>query len=346
MRAAVLRRPGDLVIDDMPEPSCPSGGAVVRVVACAVCPSDIKMARAGHRDLSYPRILGHEVVGVVERSDASGPFAEGDLVQVWPGIACGTCMPCRRGQDNMCDHQGIIGFNRDGGFAERMAVPAETVRRGGVNIVPPGLDPAMASLTEPLACCVHGQDAASLTSEDRVVVHGAGPMGLMHTALAASRGASVLVLEPEQGRRELALRMGADRTADPLVEDIPSVIEEWTGGRGADVALLATPHVRIDDALLRTMAPRGRICAFSGLPRSDPEVRMDLNLLHYRELMLVGAYGCTSASNTQALRLLGEKGVDLLPLMTERMPLGSIERAFGLIEQRKAFKCVITEFTR
>jgi L-iditol 2-dehydrogenase len=102
----------------------------------------------------------------------------------------------------------------------------------------------------------------------------------------------------------------------------------------------------MDDALLRTMAPRGRICAFSGLPRNDPEVRMDINLLHYRELSLVGAYGCTSGSNAKALRLLVSGEVDLLPLMTERMPLGSIERAFDLIEQRKAFKCVITEFTR
>jgi L-iditol 2-dehydrogenase len=282
----------------------------------------------------------------VERSDAPGPITDGDIVQVWPGIACGTCMPCRRGQDNLCDRQGIIGFNRDGGFAERMAVPAETVQRGGVNIVPPGLDPAVATLTEPLACCVHGQDAASLTAGDRVVVHGAGPMGLMHTVLAASKGAATLVLEPEQGRRELALRMGADRVADPSEGAVGEVIEEWTNGRGADVAILATPHVRMDDALLRTMAPRGRICAFSGLPRNDPEVRMDINLLHYRELSLVGAYGCTSGSNAKALRLLVSGEVDLLPLMTERMPLGSIERAFDLIEQRKAFKCVITEFTR
>lgn len=340
----MLRGPGDLAIDDMPEPGCPSGGALIRVVACAVCPSDIKMARSGHRDLSYPRILGHEVVGVVERSDAPAMVSEGDLVQVWPGIACGTCVPCLRGQDNLCDRQGIIGFNQDGGFAELMAVPAGTVQRGGVNVLPQGLDPALASLTEPLACCVHGQDAASLSPGDRVVVHGAGPMGLMHAALAAGKGASVLVVEPEQGRRELALRMGAERAADP--RDLPSIIEDWTKGRGADVAILATPHVKVDDALLRTMAPRGRICAFSGLPRSDPTVRMDINLLHYRELVMLGAYGCTSASDTKALRLLAGGTVDLRPLITERMPLGSIERAFDLIERRSAFKCVITEFTR
>ncbi len=335
-----------MAIVDMPEPECPVGGAVIRVVACAVCPSDIKMARTGHRDLSYPRILGHEVVGVVEGSDASPSMVEGDLVQVWPGIACGTCIPCRRGQDNMCDRQGIIGFNRDGGFAERMAVPAETVRRGGVNVIPQGLDPALASLTEPLACCVHGQDAAALSAADRVVIHGAGPMGLMHAALAASKGAPCLVIEPEQGRRELALRMGAERTADPQEEDVASAIMDWSMGRGADVAILATPHVKVNDALLRTLAPRGRICVFSGLPRSDPEVRMDINLLHYRELTMVGAYGCTSASNTKALHMLAGGEVDLMPLLTERLPLGSLEKAFGLIERRKAYKIVITELTR
>jgi L-iditol 2-dehydrogenase len=94
------------------------------------------------------------------------------------------------------------------------------------------------------------------------------------------------------------------------------------------------------------MAPRGRVCAFSGLPKDDSQGTIDFNLLHYRELTLVGAYGCTSASDAEALRLLASGEVDLRPLISRRMPLGSIEAAFRLIEEREALKCVIDDLTR
>ncbi|MDW5562295.1 MAG: alcohol dehydrogenase catalytic domain-containing protein [Methanomassiliicoccus sp.] len=341
----MLRGPQDLAVVEINEPTCPPGGAVIRVSACAVCPTDIKMARVGQRDLSYPRVLGHEVVGMVEISDSS-MLAIGDLVQVWPGIACGRCPSCLKGQDNMCSSQGILGFNRDGGFAERMAVPAEIIAGHGVNRVPKCMDPAVAALTEPLACCVHGQDMAAVKSGDHVAIFGGGPMGLMHAALAARSGAPAFVVEPDGSRRELALRMGAERVSDPEGEDALEAILEWTRGRGADVAILATPMVRVDDRLLRAMAPRGRICAFSGLPRDDPRETVDLNLLHYRELSLVGAYGCTSASDAKAIGILAKGGIDLRPLITRRMPLGSIEEAFRSIEERQALKCVIDDLTR
>jgi L-iditol 2-dehydrogenase len=332
-------------VEDLDEPVCPEGGAVIRVDACAVCPTDIKMARVGQRDLSYPRVLGHEVVGVVAES-GSPDLAEDVRVQVWPGIACGRCASCLRGQDNLCSSQGIIGFNRDGGFAEWMAVPQETIARGGVNLVPDSMDPVVATLTEPLACCVHGQKAASVAADDRVVIFGSGPMGLMHTALKARTGCGAMVIEPERERREMARRMGAERVVDPFEEGVGAAVIEWTAGRGADVAILATPKVRADDHLLRIMAPRGRVCAFSGLPRDDPRISVDINALHYRELTVVGAYGCSSRSNAEALALLVKEEVNLAPLISGRMPLGGIETAFALIEQRKALKCVIDDLTR
>ncbi len=345
MRAATLWGPGEMSVSEVEEPRCPPGGALLRVTACAVCPTDIKMARVGQRDLSYPRILGHEVVGKVEASgDVS--LTTGDEVQVWPGIACGQCPSCLLGLDNLCAHQGIIGFNHDGGFAELMAVPALTVVRRGINVLPKGADPALVTLTEPLACCVHGQNAASVTARERVLIFGAGPMGLMHAALARRRGASVLIAEPDPERRVLAVSMGAEVAVDPVEENLPDAVAEWSAHRGADVALLATPQVRVDDELLRMMAPRGRICAFSGLPKSDPRISVDVNQLHYRELSLVGAYGCTSASNAEAFGLIARNEVDLRPLVSQRLPLSSIEEAFRVIEERRALKCVIDDLSR
>jgi L-iditol 2-dehydrogenase len=284
-------------------------------------------------------------VGAVEVTD-SEKLRSGEIVQLWPGIACGRCPSCLKGQDNMCSAQGILGFNRDGGFAERMAVPREIIAGRGVNPLPDDMDPVVATLTEPLACCVHGQRMASVSPGDRVAVFGSGPMGLMHAALASSAGAEVMVIEPDQGRRDLARSMGAELAADPSERPTGIAIAEWTGGRGADVAILATPKVRVDDDLLRAMAPRGRICAFSGLSRNDPGISIDLNLVHYRELSLVGAYGCTSASDTAALEILASGEVDLGPLISARLPLGRIEDAFRSIEERSALKCVIDDLTR
>ena len=140
--------------------------------------------------------------------------------------------------------------------------------------------------------------------------------------------------------------MGAERDVDPAGEDVGAAIADWTDGQGADVAILATPKVRVDDQFLGAMAPRGRICVFSGLPRDDPRTSMDLNALHYRELYLVGAYGCTSGSDREALALLAAGEIDLRPLISRRMPLGSIEEAFRMIEERKALKCIIDDLTR
>jgi L-iditol 2-dehydrogenase len=246
----------------------------------------------------------------------------------------------------MCSHQGIIGFNHDGGFAELMAIPSGTIARGGVNVVPSRVDAAMVSLTEPLACCVHGQRAAKVSDGDVVVIFGGGPMGLMHAALCKMRECPTMVVEPDMDRRGMAMLMGAERVVDPTKASVPEEIAAWTSHRGADVAILATPQVRVDDGLMNMMAPRGRICAFSGLPRTEPWSTVDLNLLHYRELAVIGAYGCTSDSDREALKLLVRGEIDLSPLISQRMPLGEIENAFKLIEERQALKCVIDDLTR
>lgn len=336
----MLSSPGELAVREVEDPSCPPGGLLIEVEACAVCPSDLKMAREGHRDLTYPRILGHEVVGRVVEAAPSLSFREGERVQVWPGLACEACPACRAGDDNMCPEQGILGFNRDGGFAQLMAVPAGTARRG-VNRVPPHLAPPAASLTEPLACCVHAQHLCAVDRDDLVLITGAGPMGLLHLMLARSRGARAVVAEPDPARRRLAEELGAEATVDPGSEALaPAVV----AGRGADVALLATPAADLD-AVLRGMAPRGRVCLFSGLPRAQPP-RADLNLVHYRELAVVGAYGCTSASDREALGLIASGAVAAERLITMETSLERVEEGFRHVERREGLKCVVTRFGR
>lgn len=342
MKAAVLEGPGCLAVRELNEPVCPPGGALVEVEACAICPSDIKMARVGHRDLTYPRVLGHEVAGVVLEADPSLGVVPGARVQVWPGLACGACPACRQGADNMCQSQGILGFNQDGGFAQRMAVPAECAQRGGMNLIPPGLSSTVASLAEPLACCVHAQRSAEVGPEDVVIIFGAGPMGLLHTMLARSHGAVPLVVDPLKERRELALDMGAEVSVSPDDDSLLNDVRSLTP-RGANVAILATPQASLD-AVLDLMAPRGRVCLFSGLPRGGSSREVDLNALHYRELSLLGSYGCTSRSTTTALGLIAEGRVQAGRLITQEVSLTDLEKGFRHIEGREGLKSVVTEF--
>ena len=339
MRAAMLSSPGELSIREVEDPPCPEGGALVRVEACAICPSDIKMFRRGHRDLSYPRILGHEAVGRLVEVDTPHAPPAGSRVQIWPGLVCGECLSCRAGHDNMCVEQGVFGFNRDGGFAQYMAVPPESLSRG-LNVVPTGVGADVASLTEPLACCVHAHDVCRVAEGDDVLIIGGGPMGLLHAMLALSRGARPIVVEPMGSRRALARRIGADvlGPSDDLTKDVVELT-----GQGADVAMLATPVADIP-GVVRAMAPRGRLCVFSSLPGGDDARPIDMGRLHYRELTLVGAYGCTSRSNRQALDLISWGAVDAARLITMETDLEHLDDGFRHIEGREGLKCVITSF--
>lgn len=238
----------------------------------------------------------------------------------------------------MCSSQGIFGFNRDGGFAELMAIPPESVEKG-LNVVPDGVSSDVASLTEPLACCVHAQKLCRTAENDNVLIIGAGPMGLLHSMLSMTRGARSIVIEPMEERRKLASQLGADvlEPSSAVADDVLSI----TSGRGADVAILATPSADVAE-VMRAMAPRGRVCVFSGLPQDAAMRPVDLNQLHYRELRLVGAYGCTSRSDRMALELIASGAIDAGRLITKKICLKQLGEGFRHVEEREGLKCVIT----
>ena len=356
MKAALLKSPGVMELEDLPAPECPPGGALLKIVACAVCGTDVKMLQQGHRDLAYPRILGHEIVGRIVEIDRAGGLKEGNLCQVWPGIACGSCGPCLRGADNRCRNIKIMGFNFDGGFAEYMALPEPSLSRGA-NLLPENFDPALAALAEPLACCINGQELTGVSEGDVVLIYGAGPIGALHVLLAELKGAGkVIILEtlPERIREiekhtcarvidlsnELSIDPSIDQSTDRS-NDLERIIQSETGGAGVDVILTATPKVKMDSSQLRLLAPGGRICIFSGPRQGFYEEQIDLRSMHYRELMIVGAYGCSSRQNRQALELLTTGKIRADWIVTKRTSLSCIEDAFSHSSQRAGLKSVV-----
>ncbi len=340
MKAAVLKAPGVLELEDLPDPECPKGGALIKVEACSVCGTDVKMLQKGHRDLAYPRVLGHEIVGTISEIYGDASAAPGDLVQVWPGIACGKCRPCLRGRDNECEKMRILGFNQDGGFAELMALPGESISRG-MNLIADHANIDTISLAEPLACCINGQELTRVSRGDVVLIIGGGPIGCLHALLAEQRGAEIIIIAEKLENRVRRIKQHTNYQAIDASESPKDVITAETAGKGVDVILMATPEVKVDNSLLKMLTPGGRICIFSGPRPEDCEEVIDLRSMHYRELTMVGAYGCSSRQNRMAVELLSSGKIKADWIMTKRTSLSKISDAFDHASERKGMKSVV-----
>ena len=251
------------------------------------------------------------------------------------------CRPCLRENDNQCESMKILGFNRDGGFADLVALPKESISRG-MNLIDRRIHELdVISLAEPLACCLNGQELTAVCEGDVVLIIGGGPIGCLHAVLADLRGAEkIIVAEKLENRIGKIKRHTACRVLDAFLPLQEAIFEE-THGKGVDVILMATPEVEIDNSLLKLLAPGGRICIFSGPRSGDYEKTIDVRSMHYRELTLVGAYGCSSRQNKQAVQLLASGALDVNWIITKRTTLENIGEALDHSSERRGLKAVI-----
>jgi L-iditol 2-dehydrogenase len=339
MKAAVLEKPGKLAIRELSDPSCPPGGVVVKVLAANVCSTDHHMWEKGHPALECPRILGHEIAGVVEEvSKEVDGFKRGDKVQVYPGISCGVCRFCRHGRENLCSSIKILGFTLDGGFAQYLALPREAVEQGGLNRLDYQLSMTEAAMAEPLACCLNGLERVALQEGETVVILGAGPMGCLFAMVAKRQGSGKVILLEKDSARISQARLGLE--VDLLDANKVEAVMELTGGLGADVVVTCFKEAALEYPLLELVAPGGRVLMFSGISQDKGVVPTDLNAVHYRELALIGAYGCTSVQCQRALDLMGE-GLDVNWLISQRVNLNGLEESFSALSSKEAMKICV-----
>lgn len=345
MLAAVYHGPNDLRVEDAPLPRISPGELLVRVSSASICGTDLRIFHGSHR--MYPpgtvRIPGHEVVGVIAAvgSGLDG-FETGQRVFIAPNMGCGHCEQCISGDNNLCANYDAIGVTIDGGFAEYLRVPSNAVLQGNIIPVSESVDPAVAALIEPFACVLRGQNALHIKAGEVVLVIGAGPIGVMHTKLARARGAGrVIVSEPLANRLEQVRQMGADRAVNPLAEDLAGVVKDESGGRGADVIVVAAPVHAAQEGALSLAAIGGRINFFGGLPKDRPTIQLDSNLVHYKELVLTGTTACSTHDCRQAARIINAGLVDLSDLVSQRFPLKNAVEAFEAAEDRNSLKIVI-----
>jgi L-iditol 2-dehydrogenase len=343
MRVARLHAPGDLRMEDVPVPEPNAGEVTIRVRSCSTCGTDAKIFHHGHNHISLPRVLGHEIAGeIVEVTPEVSGWSTDDRVQVIAAIPDGVCPYCRRGQETVCENLESIGYQYDGGFAEVMLLPGKVLDRDGLNRIPDHVPFEQASLTEPLACVLNGQEIAGVGEGDVVVVIGAGPIGCLHVRLARARGAAeVILVDVNRRRLDLAARVEPDDLLDASKEDPVDAVRKATDGRGADVVITAAGAGQAQEQALEMAARRGRVSLFGGLPRDNPVISFDSNLVHYQELFVVGAYGSAPHHNREALGLISSGAVPVADLITHRLPLDGVHQAIDIVTSGEGLKVVI-----
>jgi threonine 3-dehydrogenase len=327
-----------VTITDVPEPSIGDDDVLVRVEATSICGSDLAIYE--WRDwvaarMKTPRIVGHEFCGTVE---AVGTRVErvrpGDFIAAETHVADGTCHQCLVGESHVCENVEILGFDREGCWAELAAIPAANAW-----VTDRAMSLEVASIQEPFGNAVHAASVAPLRDQV-VLVTGCGPIGLFCIGIARAGGASrVIASDVNDYRIELGRRMGADAVIDSRR---PAALEEMleAGGRGFDVALEMSGSDRAIDQALHALRPGGHL-SLLGLPLAP--VTIDLNdLVIQKGVTVHGIFGRRIWETwEETRRLLGEGRVDVAPMITHRMALDDVEEAIALLERGESGKIVM-----
>ena len=340
MKRALLKQIGELAVVKTSRPSLPPGGILVAMEAVAICRTDIKMVRRGHKDLAYPRVLGHEGVGVIVESE-NPLFETGVRVAVYPGSYCGTCNACKSGHTGRCGALHIYGFNEDGFF--QTIIPFAEEEAKSLVPIPLHLKNEDAVLAEPLACCLSAVDKFKQISKGAALIVGAGAMGSLFAALLQSEGWDCVIVADRDPRRlagelpegVMPLDVSRANVTERLREmkiasEIDLIIPACSGG-------LSWPFWDV-------MKPGGCVSLFSGTDGEKSLIPVDINRLHYREITLAGSYGCYKKDFDRALGMLAGGEVDVSFLNTRRIPLTDIMKGMEMVEGHETKKVIIDRF--
>jgi len=343
LKAALYYGPGDLRVEEVPEPQMEPGGILGRVKACAICGSDLKGYLKGNPRIRPPQVVGHEFVAeVVAVGDGVTEFSPGDRFTMAPSIPCGRCRLCRSGRGNLCPDLKPMACHYPGAFAEYVAVPAHAVALGHALEVPEAVSDEAGCLAEPLSCAVNAQEIAGVSLGDTVVIVGAGPLGCLHAELARARGASrVIITQRSRPRQELARRFAVDEVVDAGAGDQVEQVRELTDGLGADVVIVTAPDPGIQGRALEMARKGGVVCLFAGLPGDLARITVNSRFIHYGQVSLVGASDSTPRHVALALRLLEAGCISTEKLITHRLSLDDIITGYEFVRGGEALKVLI-----
>jgi len=340
MRAVVktAAEPGAIELRRVPIPQIGPREVLVRVKAAAVCGTDIHIRRWNawaRARVQPPVILGHELAGEVVEVGAEVTAAKvGDRVTAETHFACHTCEICREGNGHVCPNTRLVAVHFDGCFAEYMAVPEELVFVYNNPAVPW----EQLALMEPFGAAVHAVMDVSPAVKS-VAIIGAGPLGQMGLLTAKLAGAAkIIVMEPNAARAATAKQLGADLVVDPVSEDPVAAVRAATNGYGVHVAIDFSGNMTGITAAMKYLRPEGQLTCVA-LP--DDPIPVDIASFGYRGCSIHGIAGRRLFDTWEQMRGLLDRGIDLAPIITHKLPLEEFEQAMDLTEQGKCTKCVL-----
>jgi threonine dehydrogenase-like Zn-dependent dehydrogenase len=295
---------GKLEVRDLPRPSLADGEVLVRVSNCGICGSELETFKTRNERRRPPLVMGHEFCGFVEQvRRTQGSWVEGDQVIAHALVHCGECVPCRRGDTNLCINRQLFGMHRPGAFAEYVAVPERALIP-----CPQGLSSETAVFAEPLANGLNAMRQGAAQRKSRVVVIGAGPIGLM-CALAAKQvyKSNVVVADLVPQRLDAARRVGADLTVNVLHQDLVHEIRDYWGGGNAEFAIDAVGSAETKSLSLDLIEPGG-MAVWVGLHQD--KISFDSYALTLAQKSIGGSYSGSSDDLRQAAQLLASGILD------------------------------------
>lgn len=355
MLAALLYGKEDLRLESVADPVPSVGEVVIQVTAATTCGTDLKVwRRGGHaRMLKPPTLFGHEAAGqIVAVGSGVENWQVGDRVVPNNSGPCMKCFFCQRLEYSLCPN---LTWN-NGTFAEYLKIPAPIVQHNMLK-VPDDLPDEMASMTEPLACVLHGVARSNLKADNRVVVLGDGAIGLMFVGVLANRASEVILFGGNDERLEIGKKLGASKTFNyhrlsdraqsgsnqvegGISGNIPDVVRDLTEGWGADIVIEATGVPSVWETAIACARPGATVNLFGGCPK-DTNITVNTEQLHYNELTLKGVFHNTPRYVREALSLLALRTIPFELLVSDRRPLKDLEQVFRDMGDRKVIKVAI-----
>jgi len=333
LKALIYTKPYCFEYSDFPDPVVGDDEVLIRVKACGICGSDVQgfTGKTGRR--IPPLIMGHEAAGIVEDVGKNvGNFKKGDRVCFDSTVYCNKCQPCRKGFYNRCEKRQVLGvstpqFRRHGAFAEYVAVPWWIVSK-----IPENMSFIQAALLEPASIGTHAANRAPVSTDDTVLVIGAGTIGLFILQAARIRGAArVIVADINEFRLAVAKKLGADKVINPLKSDLREMVFSQTENKGADVTFEAVGYAKTFFDGVSATRTGGHLVAVGNLEKT---AEFNLQELVARELTFTGSYA-SSGEFRECIELVASGKINVEPLISDVLPLEDGPDAFDRLLNAK-----------
>jgi L-iditol 2-dehydrogenase len=339
VKAAVIKGPGVIGIEEVAKPSPKAGEILLKVEMSALCGTDQRVL-SGDKNADV-KIIGHEISGIIEELGAGVTgYKPGERHAIVTVIGCGHCPMCEQHRENLCENTfKAIGYAFDGGFAEYMIMPAQGVKQGCLVPLPDTMSAALGTMLEPLSCCVSGLRYLPLNQARQVVVIGAGIIGVMNGLVAKAMGAKEIILMNRSGNRlELMKKLGIP--FDHFVDMSQHNPEEWvknhTRGRGVDAVIISASDKSLVSPSLRMLCRGGHLSLFAGFNKNEPIEPIDVNRIHYLELNVHGANSSVYQDYIEARDLLLSGKVNGDSLITHKFKLDDFNQAMQVQKDRNS----------